>query len=851
MKNRSLIEPLEDRIAPATIVNPFTVTYQNYETNSGGTQIAGDTVVVSISKPLFASAKVAAGILAFTSTPGGSSITENFTGNTTAESLSNIDLTGIGAAQGMNISVRVIPQVGIGNGNVSVGAISAGTFVTNGPLPTDELIGAIGLGSIDIQGSLGSIFAGGSLSVPAIQSLTVQSLTNARTVFGSIGKVDVLGDLTGYLNVVGYSIGNIGQLIIGGSLTGDSAGDQDSGIVQFTGHIGSATIGNIVGSSVSSTGELVGISGGINSLHVTGSFTGGSAQQSGTVFVTNGNIGHITIDGDFTGGSGPESGVISANSGSIGTIHIGGSINGGSGQESAIISVTGSIGSLQVLGSINGGTGLDSGLVSVSNNIGNVAVTGSITGGSAGTAADSVTLAAAVPGVSGAIEAGQIGAITIGGSLIGGTPNTSSTVSSSDSTVNQTADTSGAILTNSIGSLLIKGSIMGNAGPTNGFIGGEPGSGALVNYGSIVVDGALVGGSGSMSGSILAGTTNNGSFFQTFGQIASIHVGGSVTGGSGAQSGEIAANFGSLGGVYIGKNLTGGSASLAGVVSAGNSIGKLFVGGNIIGGTVSDTGEITANGPLTMATIGGNLDGNAPAAPFSSTTAITDTGYIHADHIGTLNIMGNVTAGSNTTGPIGNSGAIRSDIDIGSLTIHGTVTGTAANPFIISAEQGPQSAPHITSDLAIGSVTVDGAASYLDVLAGYSSAITPELGSVSLGAPVDGSAQIGTLTFGATLNAGNLVAGAKPDPTTGNFGTAANTAIAPRFGAFGVISSIADIVVAQAITGDSTPADSFGIVAEHIGTIEVHMAGVSTNGLIPGVPTEIAGNVFLVEPLLT
>src|SRR5271156_1090204 len=97
MKHLSLIEPLEDRIAPAMILSPYTVTFQDG---------SGDTAVIRISKPLFKTVKSANKYLQWVDN-NGNSITETYTGNGTAENLSEIDLLGVTAAQGMNISVKV------------------------------------------------------------------------------------------------------------------------------------------------------------------------------------------------------------------------------------------------------------------------------------------------------------------------------------------------------------------------------------------------------------------------------------------------------------------------------------------------------------------------------------------------------------------------------------------------------------------------------------------------------------------------------------------------------------------------------------------------------------------------
>jgi hypothetical protein len=880
MKKLTYIEPLEDRVAPATIVNPYTVTYQNFETNSSGQQILGDTVAVTFSKPLFANAatkiSVAQNIFKFTDSTG-TQFTDSFTGNTSAESLAQINLqtpTGgvLAAAQDINISVKIIAQAGVGNQQVTVGNINAATFGST----TLSVSGNIDLGAVYVQGHLGGITAGDNIATtPAIQSLTVESLGGLCQTAGQINKVNIAGDCTGFMNILGSQFGNIGQLVIGGSLTGDSSGDSTTGAIQVTGRIGSATIGNITGTSADNTGEILGPSGGIGSLVVKGSITGGGGNFSGAVFAATGNIGKVMVGGSIVGGAGQESGVVAASGGGMNSVFIGGSVTGSSGAQSGVISTTKNINSLQIVGSLMGNSGIQSGLVTVQGNLGKAVITGDIKGGSAGTAADSITNAAAIHGLSGVIDAASAGSIVVGGSIKGGTPGTT-TVSSGDPTLNATADTSGAILVTTAKSITVMGSIIGGGGPSSGIITAQPVSAPslvlLTDLGNITVNGDITGGSGAMSGSILA--------TGAVGVIKSLHIGGNLTGGSASQSGEVASNttFGpafiggsviggtadttgalvasqALTSLKIGGSVTGMSGTHSGYVAVVQGLGSLIVGGSVTGGTADNTGEIIIGGALNSGTIMGNLAGDG-ATQISSTTAIVDTGYFQAGHIGTLNLAGNIASGTNAMGPIANSGAIRSTTDIGSLTI-GSVTGVAGNPVIVSAERSPSTAANLTSDLAIGSVTVTGAATYLDVLAGYSAVVSTSGGPAAnpLGTPINGAAQIGTLTFDSTLSASNLVAGATPD-SNGQFGTTGTKAILPRTGAFGVLSSIANIIVSGSATGDTTPGDSFGLVAESLGTIKFNNGSMSpttvpTANLIPGVPVAVAAgsNLFVLEPL--
>ena len=248
-----------------------------------------------------------------------------------------------------------------------------------------------------------------------------------------------------------------------------------------------------------------------------------------------------------------------------------------------------------------------------------------------------------------------------------------------------------------------------------------------------------------------------------------------------------------------------------------------------------------ASGALTSGIIKGNFSGDTS---INSSSQVVGSGYIQAGHITSLTIDGSVTAGVNTGGAIANSGAIRANGVITALTIDGAVTGTKANPVIISATTGAAKGSKSTTDIAIQNITITHAAAWLDVLAGYGPTVSNTTG-VGLGTPADGSAQIGTITFGSTLSASNIVAGVEPDATTGNFGTATNTSIPLKVG--DLHSSIASIIVTGMATGDSTPTDSFGIEAENLGSVKVDGATLPTN-LAPGAPESVNGtNLYLLQ----
>src|ERR1043166_1463113 len=326
MQPFSLIELLENRIAPATIVNPHTLTYQDVD---------GDSVVVKVSKPLFQSADLANAIFQFTNVLGvGISGAVNGSNNT-PEALDTIDLrnlSNMAIAQGMNISVTVQSKLGVGNGEANVGQILAATLDPE----TLQFSQNIDLGVIRIQGNLGRIDVGDRFPTPAVRVLDVDSMNQEflSNILGPVGNFHIRGDLdSARIKIYGSEFGNINRLTIDGALRG--AADDNSGQIFVTGTLRNATIGSIVGGAGTFSGSLVGTlfrNSTIANLHVLGSVTAGNfgnaAQGVDSASVFFKRIGSVHIDGDVIGGSGSQSGVVFGEN-SVGTVSIGGSVKGG------------------------------------------------------------------------------------------------------------------------------------------------------------------------------------------------------------------------------------------------------------------------------------------------------------------------------------------------------------------------------------------------------------------------------------------------------------------------------------------------------------------------------------------
>jgi hypothetical protein len=784
MRAVSLIEPLEDRIAPAALVaigaNGKSATY---------TDASGDTVVVTTTKGAFNSSQ-------FTFDPN------------TAGQLTELSVANNTAFNGAAITFTVFPVSGNphGSASVNVGYIDAS---------------GIGLGSVTIPGDLGRIDAGGGSSATAIGKLTIQSLgaldtTQGGLTFpssafydttsnltGTVGQVNIAGSLDGVLFAQDFKghpgTGNILGLNVGGSINGDygfaipNTSPQTywygGGQVVFTGSLGTAVIGGgIDGGPLAYSGSIAGYTsttGGLGSLSRIGSvivkgsvpndpnpnpvpgqagtsILGGSGLASGGIIA--GTVGSVTVAGDVFGGTGTGSGFIQGAS-YLKTVNINGSLLGGNitagspteANSAGVISGL-TIGTVTIGKNLYGGSGLDSGEIFSIGTVHKVVVMGDIGGGTAGTSSTF--------GDAGSIRAEALGSVTVMGSLIGG---------NLVSGVPTQAASGGALISSAttLGSVYIGGNVIGSTGADTA----EISSGFGYNTGSITIAGAegIIGGAGASSGFLSAG--NN---------LGTLIVKGSIVGGAGENSGS---------------------------VQIGNNLNSLALAGNLTGGTTSFTGDFTTFGSLVHGTIGGNITGSNN----SGTAILSNTGYIQANAIGTLNVGGNLTSGikESGAGALDTCGAIRSNTFITSLTLTGII-GNSTNPAIISAV-GPANVPYgATSDVAIGSLTVNGAVSWGDILAGYNT--NTQNSTVLTGTGVNANAQIGTVTIHRTLSATNIIAGVGLG-TNGDFGNSSSALLsgAGVTNLPSIVSKISRIVVTSTVDQPtSTSTDTFGIAAQYI-----------------------------------
>lgn len=356
-------------------------------------------------------------------------------------------------------------------GKVRVGGdLHGGAGVQTGIISSFSNIAEVSVGGSIIGGS--NSYAGG-----IITDFKGGGPTQGE-VGANIGAVTIKGDVIGGTRVGAGSVisesGSIGPVTVGGSLLG-GVGDRSAQIYCAV-DLGAVWIGgDVVGGKGVASAEIESQTLGISSVVIGGTMQGGKGNTSGSIRARL-TIGSLQIGRDLVGGDGSFSGYVLKDSivgiVGIGTVKIGGSIRGGNGVTSGGISSRSEIGAVTIGGSIVGGTERFSGFIDVTfGGIASVSVGGSLIGGSAdltgfiaaernigpvfvkgniqgGSQAGDLSLT-----YSGSIVCGAaIQRVTVGGSLIAGTDNTTGVYKNN-----------GAIIANEdIGTVIISGSMIGN-----------------------------------------------------------------------------------------------------------------------------------------------------------------------------------------------------------------------------------------------------------------------------------------------------------------------------------------------------------------------------------------------------
>ena len=467
---------------------------------------------------------------------------------------------------------------------------------------------------------------------------------------------------------------------------------------------------------------------------------------------------------------------------------------------------------------------------------------------------------------------GQIGSITIGGSLIGGAFTNSGRIESSgnmgavkvtENVIGGSGQFTGYVHSaGKIVSVTIAGSLIGGAGSGSGTLHGgvELGAvnvtgdvigGAGIGSGSVYADdkltsvtigGSLIGGTGLSSGLVYSGldmgaVTVKGSILGgqaagsdvneatgaviTRSKLASLTVGGSIRGGAGDFSGIVYSDL-DMGPVKVTGDVAGGLGEANGVIGSQGNLASVAIGGSLVGGNRSGSGGISVREELASLEIGGNIRGGSA----SGADDLEGSGFVLAGRIGTLTLKGSLIAGTNTTsGTYRNNGAIRVFDNIANLKIMGSVFGNSTNSAVITARG--QKTPSGSTDLAIGKLTINGRVEYGLIVAGS----MPVLAITNANA----DAQIGPVVIGGDWIASSLVAGAAAG-LDGQYGTSDDVKMsgAGVMDAPNVSSKITSIVIGGQVIG--TPSilnNHYGFVAENIGSFKVK-GGTTTYTLIAG-----------------
>lgn len=628
-----MIEPLETRIAPASLANNV-LTY---------TDVDGDLVTVKTTVGTF--------VLANTSGGGSDTFTFSLPDGRGHQQLQLIDLHN-GGFDGADLTITVAKKPG-GDGLANVGYINSSGHP---------------LGIVTIPGDLGRIAAGGSDD--AIEKVSVRSMglygdaTQAAggnllsSITGGVGTFAVTTDVKDANIVVsqgGILTHPIGTLAIGGSLIG-GAGTASGSFYSDAGY-GSIKIGgNIIGGTGNSSGLIYTLStvgpAHIGAVTIGGSVIGGSSGVSGSIINPTGDLGAVKIGGNLAAGLGDLSGQIKAKT-NITSMAIGGSVIGGAGKftdstSGGQIYAGGDLGPVTIAHDLTGGAGDYSGAI-YAHGLGTVTIGGSILGGG-GMQSGAVAAFAAM------------GSLKIGHDVAGGSGNSS-----------------GFITATSITSIAIGGSLIGGYLPgslNTGFI--SAGS----TIGPITIGHDVIGGAVANSGIIFANDL-----------LTSLSIGGSLFGGSASFTGQIHA--GNIGSVTIGRDLQGGSISGAqaslldsGAIIADGHLGSVTIGGSVragidnsSGGALLESATIRAGRDIGSLTVKGSLAGNHTGTDLSLVTISALAAVTPGDKtdlaIGKISITGRVELTQILAGYLSDGTAQRTltpknpDASIGPVTVGG------------------------------------------------------------------------------------------------------------------------------------------------------------------------------------
>jgi hypothetical protein len=295
------------------------------------------------------------------------------------------------------------------------------------------------------------------------------------------------------------------------------------------------------------------------------------------------------------------------------------------------------------------------------------------------------------------LASGDIGPVRIGGDILGGFGQQAgqinawgrlSSVSISGSVIGGEGSESGSLRGSGTGIIRIGGDLVGAGGSASGTV--YAGQGNKVSVGGSVIGGGP--GSGAISGALreitIAGDLRGG-LIGNSGLVScpdanvAISIGGSVIGGTNLSGRIYAAN---LLDVKIGGDLIGGDGQHSGYISSQGSIRSVTVRGSVIGGTFDDTGLIEAQQTIGRVQIGRDVRGGTGESSGRVLASAIDTVTIGGSVIGGFGVhSGEINApsglrfiriGHDIAGGDGeSSGAVRSTERLQYVKVGGSVVG--------------------------------------------------------------------------------------------------------------------------------------------------------------------------------
>ena len=681
-----------------------------------------------------------------------------------------------------------------GNELVIIGGIN-GTPSPNGGAATS--IGALGIaldpafdGGFDIENSTGTAFAALRNDNTDVTGLyTINLSTGAATLVGAIGA--------GTANVRSLSALNGGFTTKTATTATWVDVDGDQVTLKITkGTLAEATLALNTGPSGGGQLRLLDLKN-----------AAGFTATNITLSVKKAGLGDGLANVGFIDGTGLDLGAVSI-AGDLGAIDTGDAVT----TTPALKSLAAQ--SMGRLGTLTGATSLQSDIVGA---LGKLTVKGDVK--------------EALIVITGGVD-GDIGPVSIGGSIIGGTAVSSGRIEASGDagTVKIGGNIEGAsgfasgivVILGSAGAITIGGSIKGGSESFTGFIQ------ITGKTASLTLGGSIFGGVGSSSGkttfgelgiakiggSIIGGSGNESGKLQFNGKVKSVTLGGSLVGTS-SGGGQITGSVAGLGAVSIRGDIVGGTGSNSGLITSGGGIASLTLGGSLIGGPASSTGFILATGNIGAVKLGGSLIGGSISSSAAGGTSFT--GAIQAARIASVAIGGSIFAGldDSTTGALTNNATIRAVNDIGSIFVKGSILGSIGVAGDITTvtltARGQQTVlAGATTDIAIASITVAGRVERAQILAGYSTTLVA----------TNADAQIGKVSIGGDFIASSIVAGIQDNGTTaldGFFGDADDQIITG--GSATIFSRIGAILFKGQGIGTTTASDSFGIAAQQLGSV--------------------------------